>query len=242
MRRILASLALLAMTFAPPAAAGVGDEPFVTITPEPVDLQDGDPLHVVGTGPPGDAAGMITCLATHVDGFTDCEVGPIALFGPPDFSEPAQRFIYTVDSGLVDCAVVGCVIGVDVVNIVFGPPVPDFSPLWQAVQPASFVPTRAIDVMARGTTTLVAASFLASPEPAAAFAMRCAGVDGEIVCGDVGTVDLAFDGSFNGGVSREPDWSVNDVAVDCRHDPCHVAVVVLGPGPSVVDIIGAPES
>lgn len=241
MRRMLSSIALLALAFAAPAAAGVTEEPFVTITPEPVDLEDGEPLHVVGTGPPGDAAALITCLATHVDGLADCEVGPVALFAPPDFSAPADRFISTVDAGLVDCAVVGCVIGVAVVDVDFGPP-PEVTPVWQAVRPVSFASTRAVEVAAHGTTTLVTASFLASPEPAAAFAMRCAGVDRRIVCGDVGTVDLAFDGFFTGEVSRATEWSANGVAVDCRQNPCHVAVIVLGPGPAVVDIIGAPES
>lgn len=242
------AVALVLGTWPPSAATdgdGAGVDPFVVVTPDPVDLADGDPLLIVGHGPAGDASAALHCAATVAVDLADCEIGTIGIYNEPTFTEPAKRWITTANHGLVDCAVVECAVGVDVVELAFSPPFgsPSATPLWRAVVPATFAHVRGIHVSPFGPSRHVGASRLAAPEGAAAFAMRCAGVGGQLVCGDVGSVVTDFDGEFLGEVSGATIWSSDGVDVDCRVHACHVAVVVLAPGPSgpvVADLIGTP--
>lgn len=237
MRRIVLAMTIALLATAV-GVAGAASGDYVTVTPT-TGLSDGDSIRV--TGPSGDANAALYCATADT---STCEILGDNFFGPLDFTISAQRFVVH-ENLLLDCATAECHVGGTAIAI--DGPAPFVPPrtIFEEVLPIEFVPTRAIEARknapAMSETGLIAASFLNAPAGSLAFAMRCGNGGGVIVCGDIGSIEPDFDGNFSGTYPNPQVLAAGDDIVFCDVSYCGVAVVVLGPGPAIVDVIATPD-
>ena len=237
MHRLVPLLAV-ALLFAGVGTASATEGAIVTVTPT-TGLSDGDPIRI--TGPSGDANAALYCPTADS---SNCEILGDDFFGDLDYTISAQRFVL-FENRLLDCATASCHAGGTAAEIVGPTPFVPPRELFREVLPLEFLPTRAIEARSNAPgmtdTGLVAASFLEAPASSTAFAMRCGNGGGVLVCGDIGTIDADFDGSFSGTVPNSRFIVTDGGLVDCSVSFCAMGVVVLGAGPTIVDIIATPD-
>lgn len=233
MRRIVIGVGLLVALLTATGAAAA-DDAVLTITPD-ADLVDGQTVSydtdivatAYGVHPCNDADSVFACVSDRLD-----------VFFQPSGTVAARRWITNDDEGrVVDCAWEQCWMHVD--GFEFGPP--EIIRVGTAATPLHFAPVDDLEIRASGSQTRLFASFFGTAPGSAAFAMRCAVAEATFVCGDVGTVDTTFDGSFDGAVAASRTFTAGGIAVDCDVHPCGVAVVVIAPGPVIAGVQGAPD-
>lgn len=240
-RAILA--VILAAALLVPAVPSHAAEPVeLTMTATPsTGLSDGDVI-TLDTTVTGAIFVVYQCADTDIaeavaTGLGECVLNGVAApttVAPPS-SATVTRFVKAT-AGLTDCAVVACSLLMVGLTIGSGSPLPTGLESYATV-PVQFTPSRTITAQPGSGSVL--ASPLLAPAGSAAFVMRCAFLAaGGILCGEVGTIEAPFDGTFVGSVTTDAEWEVEGRVANCLVDACGIAVVVLGPGPTIVDVAG----
>lgn len=207
----------------------------LTVSPS-TGLQDGDIVEFVG---PDEADFHLTlqCDDPVTPGVCTWGSGTnIVWDNSTGGSYAVQRLVYNTDTGAVsDCAVVQCYLAR--FGMVPSPPGPVS---YTDVVPLEFERTDAmwLDYGPNGMTSTVRAAFPDTAAGAGAWVMRCTGLNGRIVCGDVGTLSTVVNGFFQGVVRRGQTLTLPDGRdAPCVGSACRVAIVVVGPGE--LRVIGA---
>ena len=236
MRRFAVAVAfgLLAVVAALPAGA---QDPDLVVTPTS-GLMNGDRVDFVA--PSGwTLYAASQCNDPVLGGLCVRDPATDAVVGTsPSGSYTVRRFVETETREVFDCALVECYLTVSGL---------DGFPPQSAETYAAPLEFAAVDAMwiGRGEPgrQRVVATFFDLPDDAAAWVMRCAGREGVIVCGDVGTIASApFDGVFQGTAPSGGTLTLADGStVPCPERGCKVGVVVVA-GDFVVERVVAQTS